>query len=50
MIFKLAYRTQLITALNPKPQAQRSNSNIRRTPSQATSKSPTKNPEKVRLP
>jgi hypothetical protein len=40
MIFKLAYRTQLITALNAKPQ--RSNSNIRRTPSQATSKPPRK--------
>jgi hypothetical protein len=34
MIFKLTYRTQLITALNAKPQ--RSNSNIRRTLSQAT--------------
>lgn len=40
MIFKLAYRAQLITALNAKPQ--RSNSNIRRTPSQATSKPPRK--------
>ena len=38
MIFNLAYRTQLITALNAKPQ--RSNSNIRRTTSQATSKLP----------
>ena len=42
MIFKLAYRTQLITALNPKPQAQHSNSNICRTLSQATSKPPWK--------
>jgi hypothetical protein len=40
MIFKLAYKTRLITALNAKPQ--RSNSNIRRTPSQATSKPPRK--------
>ena len=48
MIFKLAYRTQLITALNTKPQ--HSNSNICRTPSQATSKPPRKTLKKSDYP